>query len=718
MHTTLPDSSLAYVLLLLAGGILMLILASYAFQKPARNGNHVFAYLCLAIAFYTMFYAFEVISSTLERAMLWNRLQYVGISSLPALAVVFAIRFTGRGEWLINNRIVLLCIIPAITLLLKYTDGMHGLIYQHVEATRRVGMTVLEITPGAWYWVQLVYLNLAILFSAGLLVRFFWKSGNIFRKQALVMMAGIVAPWFGHIIYQAGYSYQGMDSSPIYFSLFGMFTALGIFRYGMLDLSPIARDSIFENMRDGVAVIDTNNRMIDANPALLNIFTLNPGHKAGKHISIVFHTYPEVIAFCESVEDAGEIAVTHNGEKYVFLVKKMPVINKKNRLQGSIITFSDITEKKQAEEALIREKQKAEAANLAKSEFLANMSHEIRTPMNAILGFTETLYHRLENPGHKKMVQSVASSGKMLLSLLNDILDLSKIEAGRLVITPVPTNVSSLLDEIYMLFKDKIQQKDLTFSIEKTETLPPVIIIDETRFKQVVFNIIGNAVKFTHQGSIHIVLDFTRTSDNKGTLSFQVADTGIGIDPEQQQAIFSPFYQQSGQSNREYGGTGLGLSISLRLVENMNGSIAVNSKAGEGAVFTVCIPDLVCCEEHQPATQESEQPVEPATDPSQSLVEALSKEQREQIPGLIATLTETMIPEWEKIKDQLVIFKIEAFALQVKDMGESSGLPPLKHYADNLLTLIEHLDLEGMKEVLARFPYLIRKLESLAKGDG
>jgi PAS domain-containing protein len=276
--TSLPAASLAYVLLLLAGGMLMLLLASYAFQKPQRDGNHAFAYLCLAIAIYTMFYALEVISPTIERAMIWNRLQYIGISALPALAVVFIIRFTGKGDWLSPFRISLLFIIPAITLTLKYTDSLHGLIYQQVEAEQKIGLTVIHIIPGFWYWVHLVYINLAILFSAGVLVRFFYQSGRIFRKQALIMMVGFIAPYFGHIIYQAGYSYQGMDSSPIYFSVFGIFTALGIFRYGMLDLAPIARENIFENMRDGVAVIDNSYRIIDANPAIQNLYPDSKSH--------------------------------------------------------------------------------------------------------------------------------------------------------------------------------------------------------------------------------------------------------------------------------------------------------------------------------------------------------------------------------------------------------------------------------------------------------
>ncbi len=717
LYAILPPSSQAYVLLLFAGGVLMLLLASYAFQKTPNNGNHAFAWLCLSIASYTIFYALEVISPSLEKAMIWNRLQYLGITTLPVLGVIFVIQFTGNDFWLKTHRLILLSLIPLVTLLLKYTDSVHGLIYRHVEAEHITGLTVLHITPGYWYWIQLAYINLALIFAAGLLIRYFWNSERIFRKQAMVMLAGTAAPWFGHVVYQAGFSYQGMDSSPIYFSAFGIFTAIGIFRYGLLDITPIARDNIFENMRDGVAVIDTNNRMIDANPALFKTLTALPRQSTGQHISKVFGNYPEILGYIESFKDSDELEISSHGSHKVFMLTRTPIYSKNDKLRGSIITFLDVTENKQAEAALISEKKKAEDANRAKSEFLANMSHEIRTPMNAILGFTETLYHRLENPGHKKMVQSVASSGKMLLSLLNDILDLSKIEAGRLIINPVPTDVPLLMDEIYMLFKDKTHQKGLSFTVDKKDTLPPTINIDETRLRQVAFNLIGNAVKFTHKGGISVVIDFIAMSDKAGTLTLAVTDTGIGIHADQQQSVFEPFYQQSSQLSREYGGTGLGLSISLRLIEQMHGSIEVDSSPGKGSTFTVTIPNLgYSLQPKQQAVRIYEQSIDSTSrKDSQSPPHELTPGQRLQLPGLLTHLKETMIPEWMKIKDQLVIFKIEAFAIQLKEMGESSGIQPLIDYADDLLACAEQLDLEGTKEYLSHFPDHIDKLESLSR---
>ncbi len=252
----------------------------------------------------------------------------------------------------------------------------------------------------------------------------------------------------------------------------------------------------------------------------------------------------------------------------------------------------DITTQKQNEQALIKSKIEADSANKAKSEFLANMSHEIRTPMNAILGFSEALYHKLDSKQHQNMVKSILNGGNLLMSLLNDILDLSKIEAGKLDISPQPVDLNNLLQEIIMLFKEKAQVKGVDLFYNLSSGFPTGVMLDEIRIKQVFFNLVGNAIKFTHKGYVKIHLFFEYNSEDNGQLTIDVEDTGIGIPESQQQIIFESFRQQSGQSNREYGGTGLGLAISKRLVEKMNGTISVASKVGDGSIFKIVFSEM------------------------------------------------------------------------------------------------------------------------------
>jgi signal transduction histidine kinase/CheY-like chemotaxis protein len=244
------------------------------------------------------------------------------------------------------------------------------------------------------------------------------------------------------------------------------------------------------------------------------------------------------------------------------------------------------------EESLIAEKEKANAANKAKSEFLANMSHEIRTPMNSILGFSEIMLHTISDPTQKNYLNTILSSGKTLLSLINDILDLSKIEAQKMDVSPEPADLKLLLNEIKELFHHSVLEKNIQFILKIDEKLPPTILIDEVRLKQILLNLTGNAVKFTHKGYVKISTQVS--NDHNGIIDLRIAvtDTGIGIPEKDHQRIFESFNQQSALNTRKYGGTGLGLAISKRLCELMNGIIEVKSTPGEGSCFTLTFRNL------------------------------------------------------------------------------------------------------------------------------
>jgi len=270
---------------------------------------------------------------------------------------------------------------------------------------------------------------------------------------------------------------------------------------------------------------------------------------------------------------------------------------------GIVGVSTDISERERMAEDLRAARDAADAANRAKSQFLANMSHEIRTPMNAILGFSEILLARAEDPRTKTYLSSIHSSGKALLALIDDILDLSKIEAGKMDISPAPVVVRSLMEEIGAMFSQKADENGLGLDVVIPDDFPRVLLLDELRLRQILVNLMGNAVKFTHKGSIRLCVHEHRRTDDAATrsrdrldIAFEVEDTGVGIPKDQQKSVFEPFRKQSAQKPAEYNGTGLGLAITRSLVSLMGGEISLESEAGAGAVFRIMLPGVVVAE--------------------------------------------------------------------------------------------------------------------------
>ncbi len=238
-------------------------------------------------------------------------------------------------------------------------------------------------------------------------------------------------------------------------------------------------------------------------------------------------------------------------------------------------------------EQLREEATKSKAANQSKSLFLANMSHEIRTPINGVLGTSEILSMRDLDPEVRKLVGIVRASGETLLRVINDILDFSKIEAGKLEIERTPCNLSILVNDIVVLYQAQAEARGISMSVDIPEKDPPIASADPVRIKQILANLISNAIKFTSSGEVRVALEFTEIDENRIQAMLSVKDTGIGIPVDRQSVIFDHFTQVDESTHRRFGGTGLGLAICKRLVELMGGDITLTSQAGHGSIFVV-----------------------------------------------------------------------------------------------------------------------------------
>jgi two-component system, sensor histidine kinase and response regulator len=354
--------------------------------------------------------------------------------------------------------------------------------------------------------------------------------------------------------------------------------------------------TVIDNIPDSIFVKDSAGRYLLANKAFAKLHGLeSPEPLLGK---TVFDLFPKERAVSLHAADLEVIGATKplmiEGERSVvdaegnvrwIHMTKVPLTNDRGEIVGIVGVNRDITLSKLAEVELRQSAETAETANRAKSEFLANMSHEIRTPMNGIIGMTDLALETQLSQEQREFLGMVKSSADSLLSLLNDILDFSKIEAGKLDFETIDFQLRETLDNAVRTLALHAQQKGLELACHILPDVPDGLQGDPTRIRQIVVNLLGNAIKFTSQGEVVIQVEIQDESQDETVLHFAVRDTGIGIPLEKQQIIFEAFTQTDSSTTRKYGGTGLGLAISSRLINKMGGKIWVESELGRGSTF-------------------------------------------------------------------------------------------------------------------------------------
>jgi signal transduction histidine kinase len=280
-----------------------------------------------------------------------------------------------------------------------------------------------------------------------------------------------------------------------------------------------------------------------------------------------------------------EYSIPFDDENRWFLARVSPVQSPDGLFRTVCMTSRDITARKKNEDDLLAAKEAAEAASEAKSEFLANVSHEFRTPMNGILGMTDLVLDTEVTSEQREYLEMVKTSADSLLGLLNDILDFSKVDAGKMELTQNDFNFGADLNDILKVMHFRGTQKHLEVSWQLDPKIPETLVGDSLRLRQVLINLLGNAIKFTEVGGVRLQVVCQQETADDVLLHFQIQDTGIGVPPDKQAVIFEAFTQADSSATRSYGGTGLGLAIASRLVALMHGKIWVESNFGAGSTF-------------------------------------------------------------------------------------------------------------------------------------
>ncbi len=527
-------------------------------------------------------YLLELTAPTMEAALVSVKIQYLGSLIIPITYCYFM--FSYCFEKTPIKLLEFIRFIDFVILGLVFTCDYHTLFYRSVEWLQTAqGHNYLNLEYGPGYWLFMVC-GTIIPYSLSLfaLIHVCLRKPDYAadRKYMLILCLSFLP-----VVILCSYVlklFSVYDLTPFVLGIILSCVVILIWSRKVYDFGSLASSILLDNMNDGVIAIDNHKRIVSYNPAATAIFQdLNPG-AVGKHIG-------ELAGFpLYMLDDNNREEFDLNGRFYQGHVQQIP--DKYEGTKGYVILILDVTETRNYIEEIKQVREQAEQANIAKSAFLANMSHEIRTPMNAIVGLSDIIME--ESIGKKVYGYAcdIKSSSRNLLALINDILDLSKVEAGKMNLVLTEYHLKSLVNEVLNMMDIVASQHGLMLMSEFDMEIPCRYMGDEGRIKQILINLLNNALKFTKEGHVKIsVAGMPGDAPDTERLIFSIEDTGCGIREENLEKIFENFRQLDSKRSRSVEGTGLGLSITRHLAELMNGSVKVESVYGEGSTFTVDI---------------------------------------------------------------------------------------------------------------------------------
>ncbi len=519
--------------------------------------------------------------------------------------------------------------------------------------------------------------------------------------------------------------------------------------------------ALIENASDLIWIVDEQGNFRYVSPSTKRILGYEPNVLMGTNAFAFLHPEDREAAwkrFQKRIQGTLKDKTTeqrfrHKDNFYCTLESISQNLLEHPAIHGVVINSRDVTQRKMAEQALKRSHQdlekrveertrnltllnqalntevlvrkqkefELEKANQAKSEFLANVSHEIRTPLNSVLGFSEVLFSMAKDNEQKSYIQAIATAGENLLELVTNILDLSRIQAGKLAIKKTSVCLDTLFNEIHHLFKVKLAHKKLQFFIQIDADMPDRLYLDEIRLRQVLTNLVENAVKFTKKGHIKLSAQITdRPSLKELDLMIQVQDTGMGIPKDKQEMIFEPFEQENTDISRKYGGTGLGLGISRRLVELMGGRIRVDSYPGEGSMFEIALPRTAVCRTAKgaDASGSDKKPAPGALWKHAKTAEAASGISRAAFrqalvrhPELLSLVKAKILPHLPDLHEGMKISDARDIAEDIMEIGRQFDLAAFREFGSQLHQYTQAFDVEKITLCLAQVSAILDTLD-------
>lgn len=525
--------------------------------------------------------SFCIMGGDEETLLALGKLEYLGKCFANYCALMFLLRWkNGKvSQWFITG---LLSLNIAFYMLIATVDYHHFYYrsYWLEPSGVNLGGYTLEIEAAPMYYVFMAFLLLEIFGSIVTITSSFRSKKNIPDKVRLhlMLLASVLSPMILLSLRLLGIL-KGDDPTPLGLLLSCIFMTVAVVKYGLFDPVKNAKNHIIENLNEGLIVTDAGGNFLFLNPMAESLVSVIRDAEIAKSDQEV----------CEKIKGSDGY-LDWLGRHYQV---EETELKKQDMLQGYMLTIVDVTNIIEQNHLMKELVNLAEVANQAKTAFVSNMSHEIRTPMNSIVGITEILLRTPHEKREQEYLLNIQSSGRALLTIINDVLDFSKMESGKMQLFEEPYDTLSLFHDMKMTFENRIGDRPIELIYEIDQSIPCTLKGDMGRIRQIVMNLVSNAIKYTEKGYVHFSASVQQRLDDKILLYCEVEDSGIGIRKEDQEILFESFQRVDMKKNRRIEGTGLGLTISRNLVDMMGGTIGVRSEYGKGSTFYFTIEQTV-----------------------------------------------------------------------------------------------------------------------------
>ena len=547
-----------------------------------------FGFMMLGIAIWALSYGFELSSTTLAQMMFWINLEYLGISFLPACWFLFIIKFTGKDKWLSKRNLTLVLLFPLITLLLVWTNELHHLHYKSVSVDDSGPFPLLSIVTGPWYTIHTIYFYIMLGWGVLLLINKFRKADPVFRKQNLTILIAAFIPWIANISYLFGYRLFGhIDITPFFFTITVLLLSIGLIRFRLLDIIPIARERVLDAMIEGLIVADNQDRIIDLNTEIKKILSINDSKIIGKKLEFILPNQPELYGLINDRKGGvTQLDLQKDGVE-IYLEVTISTLFDNTIYSGVIILFRDITHRVHIEKQLRLQSSQLLALNKLKDKLFSIIAHDLRSPLLNLIDIIKMIDDDLiSEQEFKSFIPQLSKNIGYTSGLLENLLFWSKSQLRGEVIRPVSFDIKEVTENIIHLFEKRINEKEIL--LINNINCQSMVYADQDMIQLIVRNLISNAVKFSQRGG-NIVLS-SHYDEHYTTLCFK--DDGVGVSETDMNKLFEfETFTTRGTDNEQ--GTGLGLVLCKDFIEKNGGQIWVESELSMGSKFCVKIPNSV-----------------------------------------------------------------------------------------------------------------------------